>query len=136
MFAQTVFDGNAGDGREKQDAPHRKGNVQPSSRGELNNGREVNDDEASSMRRRDRGRRPGRIRGGAGQAADAKKVCYAFQDLSTGFWVAGHKAIVTTLQDKWRRGRRAQRRQGRQPAARADQGLHRAGRRRNHPDGR
>ncbi len=33
------------------------------------------------------------------QAAEAKKVCYAFQDLSTGFWVAGHKAIVTTLQD-------------------------------------
>src|SRR6187402_437819 len=29
------------------------------------------------------------------QAAEAKKVCYAFQDLSTGFWVAGHKAIVT-----------------------------------------
>ena len=25
-------------------------------------------------------------------------MCYAFQDLSTGFWVAGHKAIVTTLQ--------------------------------------
>ena len=33
------------------------------------------------------------------QAAEGKKVCYAFQDLSTGFWVAGHKAIVTTLQD-------------------------------------
>src|SRR5262245_48546397 len=31
-------------------------------------------------------------------AAEGKKVCYAFQDLSTGFWVAGHKAIVTTLQ--------------------------------------
>jgi ABC-type sugar transport system substrate-binding protein len=26
-----------------------------------------------------------------------KKVCYAFQDLSTGFWGAGHKAIVDTL---------------------------------------
>ena len=24
------------------------------------------------------------------QDADGKKVCYAFQDLSTGFWVAGH----------------------------------------------
>jgi ABC-type sugar transport system substrate-binding protein len=24
-------------------------------------------------------------------------VCYAFQDLSTGFWVAGHEAIVNTL---------------------------------------
>jgi inositol transport system substrate-binding protein len=31
-------------------------------------------------------------------SAEGKKVCYAFQDLSTGFWVAGHKAIVTTLQ--------------------------------------
>jgi len=31
-------------------------------------------------------------------AAEGKKVFYAFQDLSTGFWVAGHKAIVTTLQ--------------------------------------
>ena len=29
--------------------------------------------------------------------AAAKKVCYAFQDLSTGFWVAGHEAIVDTL---------------------------------------
>ena len=27
-----------------------------------------------------------------------KKVCYAFQDLSTGFWGAGHEAIVSTLQ--------------------------------------
>ena len=31
--------------------------------------------------------------------AKATKVCYAFQDLSTGFWVAGHKAIVGTLTD-------------------------------------
>jgi len=31
-------------------------------------------------------------------AANAQTtVCYAFQDLSTGFWVAGHKAIVDTL---------------------------------------
>ena len=30
--------------------------------------------------------------------AEGKKVCYAFQDLSTGFWVAGHEAIVSTLQ--------------------------------------
>ena len=29
--------------------------------------------------------------------AAAKKVCYAFQDLSTGFWGAGHAAIVGTL---------------------------------------
>ena len=31
-------------------------------------------------------------------AQDGKTVCYAFQDLSTGFWVAGHSAIVTTLE--------------------------------------
>ena len=30
--------------------------------------------------------------------AQGKKVCYAFQDLSTGFWGAGHEAIVSTLQ--------------------------------------
>lgn len=30
-------------------------------------------------------------------AADTT-VCYAFQDLSTGFWVAGHQAIVSTLE--------------------------------------
>ena len=29
--------------------------------------------------------------------ASAQTVCYAFQDLSTGFWVAGHGAIVETL---------------------------------------
>lgn len=33
---------------------------------------------------------------GTAGAAD-KKVCYAFQDLSTGFWGAGHAAIVNTL---------------------------------------
>jgi inositol transport system substrate-binding protein len=33
----------------------------------------------------------------AAQGAEGAKVCYAFQDLSTGFWVAGHKAIVDTL---------------------------------------
>jgi inositol transport system substrate-binding protein len=27
-----------------------------------------------------------------------KKICFAFQDLETEFWVAGHKAIVETLQ--------------------------------------
>ena len=39
---------------------------------------------------------------GASTAASAQEgstVCYAFQDLSTGFWVAGHGAIVKTLQD-------------------------------------
>jgi len=37
---------------------------------------------------------------GAGSAAaqEGETVCYAFQDLSTGFWVAGHAAIVSTLQ--------------------------------------
>src|SRR4029079_726410 len=34
----------------------------------------------------------------SGAEAAGKKVCYAFQDLSTGFWGAGHEAIVTTLQ--------------------------------------
>ncbi len=33
----------------------------------------------------------------AGSAAAQTAVCYAFQDLSTGFWVAGHGAIVETL---------------------------------------
>jgi ABC-type sugar transport system substrate-binding protein len=32
------------------------------------------------------------------QAQAGATVCYAFQDLSTGFWVAGHSAIVETLQ--------------------------------------
>src|SRR5262245_47342765 len=31
-------------------------------------------------------------------AQEGKTVCYAFQDLSTGFWVAGHGAIVSTLE--------------------------------------
>jgi len=35
----------------------------------------------------------------AGSAdAAAKTICYAFQDLSTGFWGAGHAAIVGTLE--------------------------------------
>src|SRR5690349_15964925 len=33
----------------------------------------------------------------AASAQSGATVCYAFQDLSTGFWVAGHKAIVDTL---------------------------------------
>ena len=36
--------------------------------------------------------------GGAAYAQAGSTVCYAFQDLSTGFWVAGHAAIVETLQ--------------------------------------
>ena len=35
---------------------------------------------------------------GAASAQDGTTVCYAFQDLSTGFWVAGHGAIVETLE--------------------------------------
>lgn len=35
---------------------------------------------------------------GAALAQAGTTVCYAFQDLSTGFWVAGHGAIVETLQ--------------------------------------
>ena len=34
---------------------------------------------------------------GVANAQSGKKVCYAFQDLSTEFWVAGHKAITETL---------------------------------------
>jgi ABC-type sugar transport system substrate-binding protein len=34
-----------------------------------------------------------------GADAQGKKICYAFQDLSTGFWGAGHAAIVGTLTD-------------------------------------
>ena len=30
-------------------------------------------------------------------SAQAAKICFAFQDLETEFWVAGHKAITTTL---------------------------------------
>ncbi|MBA3872555.1 MAG: sugar ABC transporter substrate-binding protein [Anaerolineae bacterium] len=30
-------------------------------------------------------------------AQDSKKICFAFVDLETEFWVAGHKAIVETL---------------------------------------
>jgi ABC-type sugar transport system substrate-binding protein len=33
-------------------------------------------------------------------SASAQKICFAFQDLETEFWVAGHKAITTTLADK------------------------------------
>ena len=31
------------------------------------------------------------------QGAQAATICFAFQDLETEFWVAGHKAITTTL---------------------------------------
>lgn len=32
-----------------------------------------------------------------GSGAQAATICFAFQDLETEFWVAGHKAITTTL---------------------------------------
>jgi inositol transport system substrate-binding protein len=34
---------------------------------------------------------------GMGTGAQAATICFAFQDLETEFWVAGHKAITTTL---------------------------------------
>ncbi|SCY65233.1 sugar ABC transporter substrate-binding protein [Paracoccus tibetensis] len=39
------------------------------------------------------------VAGGAslGGQAQAATICFAFQDLETEFWVAGHKAITTTL---------------------------------------
>lgn len=37
--------------------------------------------------------------GGMAAPAAAANICFAFQDLETEFWVAGHKAITTTLQD-------------------------------------
>lgn len=37
--------------------------------------------------------------GGLGTGAHAANICFAFQDLETEFWVAGHKAITTTLTD-------------------------------------
>ena len=33
-------------------------------------------------------------------SAQAASICFAFQDLETEFWVAGHKAITTTLADE------------------------------------
>ena len=32
-----------------------------------------------------------------GTGAQAATICFAFQDLETEFWVAGHNAITTTL---------------------------------------
>ncbi|MCB0152356.1 MAG: hypothetical protein KDE01_32455, partial [Caldilineaceae bacterium] len=33
----------------------------------------------------------------AAPAGEQKTICFAYQDLETEFWVAGHKAIVETL---------------------------------------
>jgi len=35
--------------------------------------------------------------GGYATSASAANICFAFQDLETEFWIAGHKAITTTL---------------------------------------
>ena len=101
MFAQSIFDGNAGeaDRGEKQDAPRRNGNVQPSlaSAGSTTGGK-LNDEKLHLVLRRSRLAGAGALLTAAPAAAQGKKVCYAFQDLSTGFWGAGHEAIVSTLQ--------------------------------------
>lgn len=36
----------------------------------------------------------------AATAQEGLKICFAFQDLETEFWVAGHKAITETLRDQ------------------------------------
>jgi ABC-type sugar transport system substrate-binding protein len=38
--------------------------------------------------------------GSSGSGSSAKKICFAYQDLETEFWVAGHTAIVKALKDK------------------------------------
>lgn len=38
--------------------------------------------------------------GEAAPAAAARKICFAFQDLETEFWVAGHTAITQTLREQ------------------------------------
>ena len=37
--------------------------------------------------------------GGIATTASAATICFAFQDLETEFWIAGHKAITTTLSE-------------------------------------
>lgn len=37
------------------------------------------------------------VTGGVASTAQAATICFAFQDLETEFWVAGHKAITSTL---------------------------------------
>jgi len=41
--------------------------------------------------------------------AQAANICFSFQDLETEFWVAGHKAITTTLTEMGTIGVRHQR---------------------------
>ena len=52
-------------------------------------------------------------------AADGAKktICFAYQDLETEFWVAGHKAIVETLSGLGVEVIETQRQRGRQQAA-------------------
>ncbi|MCK5535996.1 MAG: hypothetical protein KAI79_04170, partial [Bacteroidales bacterium] len=37
--------------------------------------------------------------GGQSDTDDQKTIAFCFQDLETGFWVAGHGAIVETLEE-------------------------------------
>jgi len=37
---------------------------------------------------------------GAASAQDSGRICFAFQDVSTEFWVASHMAIIGTLEDQ------------------------------------
>ena len=69
----------------------------------------------------------------AGGSASAAKICFAFQDLETEFWVAGYWRSPPRCRSRAHR-HRAQRQRGRQPIARAGARLHRPGRRRHHPD--
>lgn len=40
------------------------------------------------------------LAGGMALPASAANICFAFQDLETEFWVAGHKAIISTLNEQ------------------------------------
>ncbi len=40
------------------------------------------------------------LAGGLAAPASAATICFAFQDLETEFWVAGHQAITSTLQEE------------------------------------
>ncbi len=40
------------------------------------------------------------VAGGLAAPASAATICFAFQDLETEFWVAGHQAIISTLEER------------------------------------
>jgi hypothetical protein len=84
------------------------------------------------------GSAPSLLPPGSGSGAQAATIFFAFQDLETEFWVAGHMAITTTLTEGGHTVIETQRAEGREPPARAGQRLHRAGRGRHHrhPAGR